>query len=54
MACPDEALTEKFVAAEGEFGRYNSQLPVVVFVPNGVELKYKVWTAQDTQVANKL
>lgn len=54
MACPDEVLTEKFVAAEGDFGRYNSQLPVVVFVPNGVELKYRVWTAQDTQVADKL
>lgn len=54
MACPDNELTEKFVAAEGNFGRYNSQLPVVVFVPKGVELKYNVWKAQDTQVADKL
>lgn len=54
MACPDEELTEKFVAAQGNFGHYNSQLPVVVFVPNGVELKYKIWTARDTKVADKM
>ena len=54
MACPDAELIEKFVEANGHFGRYNSQLPVVVFVPKGVELKYKVWKAQDTQVAEKL
>lgn len=54
MACPDNELIEKFVAANGHFGRYNSQLPVVVFVPKGVELKYKIWKANDTQVADKL
>ncbi len=54
VACPDNEMTEKFVAAEGNFGRYNSQLPVVVFTPKGVELKYKVWKAQDTKTADKL
>lgn len=54
MACPDNQLIEKFVAANGNFGRYNSQLPVVIFVPKGVELKYNVWKAHDTQVAEKL
>ncbi|GEM_PF-25591 len=54
MACPDNELIEKFVAAQGNFGRYNSQLPVVVFVPKEVELKYKVWKAHDTKVADKL
>lgn len=54
MACPDNEVVEKFVAAEGNFGRYNSKLPVVVFVPKGIELKYKVWKAHDTQVADKL
>ena len=54
MACPDDELTEKFIAAEGNFGRYNSQLPVVIFVPKGIELKYKVWKANDTQVADKM
>ena len=54
MACPDNTLIEKFVAAEGNFGRYNSQLPIIVFVPKGVELKYNVWKAHDTKVADKL
>ena len=54
MACPDNEVVEKFVAAEGNFGRYNSQLPVVVFTPKGFQLKYKVWTANDTQVADKM
>ena len=54
MACPDNELTEKFVAAQGHFGRYNSKLPVVVFVPKGIELNYKTWSAQDMKVADKL
>lgn len=54
MACPDDKLTEKFVAAQSHFGRYNSQLPVVVFVPKGIELKYKTWSAKDMKVADKL
>ena len=24
---------------------YNSQLPVVVYVPEGVEVRYRIWTA---------
>lgn len=54
MACPDNELTEKFIAAQGHFGRYNSNLPVVVFVPKGVELKYKTWKAQEMKIADKL
>lgn len=54
MACPDNELIEKFVAGNGNFGLYNSQLPIVVFAPKGIELKYKVWKAHDTKVADKL
>lgn len=54
MACPDDEMTKKFVAAEGDFGRYNSKLPVVIFVPKGQEVKYKVWKAQETNVAEKM
>ncbi|MDD2477217.1 MAG: ecotin family protein [Dysgonamonadaceae bacterium] len=54
MACPDNKLTEKFVAANGQFGRYNSKISVVVFVPKGMELKTKTWKAQVSQVAEKL
>jgi ecotin len=25
--------------------RYNSRLPIVVYVPEGVEVHYRIWTA---------
>ncbi|MCD2422005.1 serine protease inhibitor ecotin [Niabella pedocola] len=48
MACPDGKKTEKFVGAKPEQLRYNSKLPVVVFVPDGYELKYRIWNAGNT------
>ena len=38
---------ERFVALGGEpyLIRYNSRLPVVVYVPAGVEVRYRVWSA---------
>ncbi|MBW2490657.1 MAG: proteinase inhibitor I4 serpin, partial [Deltaproteobacteria bacterium] len=26
--------------------RYNSRLPVVVYVPEGVEVRYRIWRAE--------
>ncbi|MGL5699215.1 MAG: serine protease inhibitor ecotin [Kluyvera sp.] len=51
MACPDKQKTKKFVSASlGEEGmlRYNSKLPIVVYTPENVEVKYRVWSAEDT------
>ena len=53
MACAtDEPKRDVFVSANlsranGEAGllRYNPKLPVVVFVPEGFELRYRVWRA---------
>ena len=48
MACPpDEARREAFVAVRGEgfLLRYNSKLPVVVYVPKGFEVRYRIWAA---------
>jgi len=48
MACPPgEEKTEKFVAVKGEgfLLRYNSKLPVVVYVPEGFEVRYRIWRA---------
>lgn len=38
---------KRFVTLGGEpyLIRYNSRLPIVVYVPEGVEVRYKVWTA---------
>ncbi|NLZ96032.1 MAG: hypothetical protein GX921_09455 [Bacteroidales bacterium] len=54
MACPDNEMTEEFIAAESHFGRYNSQVSQIVFVPEGMKLKFKTWKANDTQVADKM
>jgi ecotin len=42
MACPDKTLHEAFIAGS-KLVRYNSKLPVVVYVPKGFEVRYKIW-----------
>jgi len=45
MMCPDAKKTMKFVNMQTLLIRYNSKLPVVVYVPEGMELKYRIWKA---------
>lgn len=48
MACPPgDEKTEAFVQVRGEgfLQRYNSKLPVVVYVPEGFEVRYRIWAA---------
>lgn len=47
MACPDQTKTKAFVPVIGDgfLLRYNSKLPVVVYVPEGVEVRYRIWSA---------
>ena len=44
---PDAPKVDRFVAVGGEpyLIRYNSRLPVVVYVPEGVEVRYRIWSA---------
>ncbi|WP_212006022.1 serine protease inhibitor ecotin [Chitinophaga sp. HK235] len=42
MACPDKKLTDKFIFDTRQV-RYNSKLPIVVYVPKGFAVKYKIW-----------
>lgn len=51
MACPSDDKTEVFVQAQPKLLRYNSQLPVVVFLPEGMQLKYRLWSAGTMQNA---
>ena len=43
---PNEPKMDRFVTLGGEpyLIRYNSRLPVVVYVPDGVEVRYRIWT----------
>ncbi|MGL4667579.1 MAG: serine protease inhibitor ecotin [Saezia sp.] len=47
MACPDSATKTKSFVSMNTSGllRYNSKLPIVVYVPEGVEVKYRIWQA---------
>jgi ecotin len=50
MACPPgDDKTEALVPVRGEgfLQRYNSKLPVVVYVPEGFEVRYRIWTSGD-------
>ncbi|EIX1532782.1 serine protease inhibitor ecotin [Cronobacter sakazakii] len=57
MACPEGKKEKKFVTANlGENGmlNYNSKLPVVVYAPENIDVKYRLWKADETLVsANK-
>ena len=50
MACPPgEEKRVAFVQVKGEeqLWRYNSKLPVVVYVPDGFEVRYRIWGADE-------
>ena len=43
---PGEPKVDRFVAIGGEprLVRYNSELPLVVYAPEGVEVRYRIWS----------
>ena len=45
---PDAPKVKRFITLGGEPNliRYNSRLPVVVYAPEGVEVRYRIWTAE--------
>lgn len=50
MACPDGKKEKKFVTAylgDNSLLRYNSKLPIVIYTPENVEVKYRVWKADE-------
>lgn len=47
MACLDGKLEHKFITLTPQLLRYNSKLPVVVYVPEDFTVKYKVFKASN-------
>lgn len=50
MACPDDSKEDRFVAmnlGDAAMQRYNSKLPIVVYAPEGVDVKYRIWQTDD-------
>jgi ecotin len=48
---PNAPQVERFVSLRGETRllRYNSRLPLVVYVPAGVEVRHRIWRAEATE-----
>ena len=44
---PNAPMVDRFITLAGEpyLIRYNSRLPVVVYVPEGAEVRYRIWKA---------
>jgi ecotin len=44
---PNEPKVNRFITLGGEpyLIHYNSRLPIVVYAPEGVEVRYRIWTA---------
>ena len=47
MAC-SEPKTEKYISIRDSLRRYNSRSPIVVYVPKGYEVKYRIWSASES------
>ena len=49
MACPEGKSKKDFVPVIGEgfVLRYNSKLPIVIYAPKDVEVRYRLWSASD-------
>lgn len=53
---PNAPKVKRFIMLAGEpfFVRYNSRLPIVVYGPEGVDVRYRVWSAApEAQVMEK-
>ena len=53
---PNSPKVDRFITLGGEpyLIRYNSRLPIVVYAPEGVEIRYRIWSAeQKSKVIDK-
>jgi ecotin len=54
MAAPEGGQKiERFVAGAPLLIPYNSRLPIVVYVPEGYEVRYRIWSAGVTRKAER-
>jgi ecotin len=52
MACPpDQPPRRQFVALGGQptVVRYNASLPIVVYAPRDLQVRWRLWRAETTQ-----
>ncbi len=50
MAAPEGGQkVDRFVQGTSLHIRYNSRLPIVIYVPKGYEIQYRIWNAGETR-----
>jgi ecotin len=47
MGCSDAAMRNLFVTAQPEMVRYNGKLPIVIYVPEEYQVKFKIFKAEE-------
>lgn len=47
MACPDATLRNLFVSAAPQTVNYNGRMPIVIYVPDGYEVQFKIFKAEN-------
>jgi len=47
MACI-KPKTEKYISIRDSLRRYNSRSPIVVYIPKGYEVRYRIWSASES------
>lgn len=45
MACINYKNTKKFISIQPVLTRYNSKLPVVIYHPENLEVRFRIWSA---------
>ncbi|TEA28033.1 serine protease inhibitor ecotin [Candidatus Schmidhempelia bombi] len=52
MACPASTEKPKFVAINSDLGliNYNSRLPIVIYAPSDMQVKYRVWSTTNGEL----
>ncbi len=44
MGCPDQPRRSAFVSGSTKTESYNSRLPIVIYAPKGLEVRYILWS----------
>lgn len=47
IGCLDTTLQEKLIRGMGNMIRYNSKIPIVLYIPQGMTLQYRIWTTDN-------
>lgn len=44
MGCPDAPKRNLFVSAKPQLTRYNGKMPIIIYAPEGYEVRYSIYT----------